>query len=337
MFEARVNGRAATLPAAIAAAARCLTQARFPVISGLAADVAGIRAAVKLARQLGCAFDHMASGALLSDLSVMQRVGWMCASPEEVVRTSDLLLCVGARAGSLAKAVFADRPPPPVVTVDGREIAGKLAILRALIGGQAPAELRKRNSAAARTARKLESATFGVAVWRQGDLEAPAVEMLMGLVRDLNRASRFTSLQLAAPANAMAAGLVSGWLSGHSVRTSFALQEPEHDPWAFDANRLVREGEADAVLWLSAFEPVLPAWSQKVPLVTLLARGAKRNSESSVLIEVGTPGVDHDAVLYNDAAGALVTVPAERPSPAPRAADVLSAVSEQAVAGATPR
>ena len=53
MAEARIDGRAARIEAAVAEAARLLTLSRLSVIAGLGTDIAGARAAIALAEKLG--------------------------------------------------------------------------------------------------------------------------------------------------------------------------------------------------------------------------------------------------------------------------------------------
>src|SRR5690242_18035810 len=94
MAVAYIDGQPANLPEAVGEAARLLGRAQLPIIAGLAADVAGIRAAIRLAQRLGCPFDHLSSDAVLDQLSVMRDAGWMIASPSEL-RRADLVLVVG--------------------------------------------------------------------------------------------------------------------------------------------------------------------------------------------------------------------------------------------------
>ena len=51
---------------------------------------------------------------------------------------------------------------------------------------------------------------------------------------------------------------VGGWMTGFPPRTGFGRGYPEHDPWRFDARRLVDSGEADAALWISAYDGEAP-------------------------------------------------------------------------------
>jgi formylmethanofuran dehydrogenase subunit B len=323
MVEARVDGRPASLEAAVAEAAACLGRARFPVVAGLASDVAAVKAAIALARALRCPFDHLASGASLAELNVMRTGGWMQVSPGEVTRSCDLVLSAGRSlsAEQLAR-LFPNRGAPEHLHIAANTAAADLAVLRARLAGQ-PVKATERLEA---MAEKLKLAKFGVAVWASGELEEPAIEMLMGLVRDRNAETRFSALPPAAPNNGAGANLVAGWLTGFPVRTSFGRGEPEHDPWVHDAERLIRTGAADAALFLSSFRAVLPDWRSKIPTVALVASSDEAAPSPHVLIEVGVPGIDHDGVLYNEPIGALAPVTASAPSDKPRASTILDRI-----------
>ena len=74
---ARIGGRAVTLDEAIAEAARLAGAARQPLIGGLSTDLAGARAAARLADRIGGVVDHMNSTASLRNLLVLQDAGWI--------------------------------------------------------------------------------------------------------------------------------------------------------------------------------------------------------------------------------------------------------------------
>src|SRR5262249_25769214 len=94
MAEAWIRGKAVTLDAAIAEVVTLLSASRLPVIAGLGTDVAGVRAAIKLAQRVGGVIDHMHSEVLLRDLDVMREAGMMVTTPNEVCLRADFLLLV---------------------------------------------------------------------------------------------------------------------------------------------------------------------------------------------------------------------------------------------------
>jgi formylmethanofuran dehydrogenase subunit B len=203
-----------------------------------------------------------------------------------------------------------------------------LAALRARLAarpiGKAPLPAKAIDALAA----DLQAARFGVAVWAAAGLDELTVEMLCGLVKDLNAKTRFTGLPLQAGDNAPGALQACGWLTGFPMRTGFGRRHPEHDPWRFDADRLVEAGEVDCALWISAYHPTPPSWRRDVPLIALTAEQARFPHPPRVHIEVGAPGTDHDAVTYSAEVGTLVAGAATKPTEAETVARVIGDIGE---------
>lgn len=353
MAQAWIRGNPATIDAAAEEAARLLAASRMPVIAGLGTDVAGARAAIRLARRIGGAVDHMHADALLRDLDVMRESGMMVTTPNEARLRADLLLLVG---GGLTQA-WPDLAQRLLEAPKGRErravwlcggaeaetvdaaarIGGGadelpvlLANLRALCGGRPAGNVA---AAVAALAADLVRVKFGVAVWSSATLDALTIEMLCGLVKDLNAATRFSGLPLAPPDDAAAVLEVSGWSTGFPPRSGFARGLPEHDPWRFDAARLVDSGEADCAVWISAMRAAAPAWRREVPTIVLTCDEALRE-KAAVAIAVGRPGVDHDSVVHLPATGTLSPLFAERATQATPVAEALDLIAARLPEGA---
>jgi formylmethanofuran dehydrogenase subunit B len=144
-------------------------------------------------------------------------------------------------------------------------------------------------------------------------------------VKDLNEGTRFSGLPLAAADNADAVQQVAGWMTGFPLRTGFGREVPEHDPWRFEASRLIDSGEADCAVWISAYGPRPPTWKRDLPTITLTdSPGSLR---TAVTIIVGRPGVDYSAVEHLAATATLGTVSASNPSTAITVASVLAKIT----------
>ena len=354
MSSATLDGVAVTLDEAYGHAARILGKAKFPVVAGLGADVAGARAAILLAERLRGAFDHMASDEIFADLETMRSFAMFTTTPNEARLRADVLLLVGPGlierwprlverlaphkpvhfSGAARKIVWIG-PKAGDDKLDGVDVErlvvpvevlpSLLATLRARVGGRPvkldPAVLQKVDACA----ETLKGAKFGVAVWSAASLGALGVEALQSLISDLNATTRFSGVPIGARAGAAGVTQVAGWMTGFPPRTGFGRGHPEHDPWRFDARRLVDSGEADAALWISAYGNEAPNWtSNNVPLVTLAPKGAK--VARGVYIEVGQPGETHDAIEFAQEATTLVSRAAKTPGDAPSVADALKAI-----------
>jgi formylmethanofuran dehydrogenase subunit B len=172
----------------------------------------------------------------------------------------------------------------------------------------------------------LRAARLGVAVWSAAELDVLTIEMLCGLVKDLNAKTRFTGLPVVPGDNAMGVLQVCGWTTGFPVRTSFARGYAEHDPWRFEAKRLLASGEADCALWISAYGGKPLDWPTDAKLIALCPVDEVFDQPPHVQIAIGRPGVDHDGVEYQAGAGTLRPVVATKPSDMPSVAAVLSAI-----------
>ena len=357
MSEARIDGKPASLAAATGRAAEILSAARMPVIAGLGTDVAGARASILLAEKLRGAYDHMHSAQIFADLDVMRQAGLMYTSPNEARLRADVLLFLGKDLTKIWPAMMERLSPaeiPPfdlareprkllwiaparggakadgltIETLDSSNLHMALAALRARAAGRpvscAKRMLRKLDEIAA----VLKNARFGVAVWGGDEFDSLAIEMLHGLIRDLNKTTRFSGLPLCCDSNAAGVVQASGWMTGFPVRTSFGRGFPEHDTWRFDATRMVESGEADAALWISAYGPEAPPWKRNIPLVALASPHTAFAREPQVCVEVGCPGIDHDGVEFARETSSLVGRLASHRSPAPTVAAIIGQIAK---------
>src|SRR5215469_16986344 len=214
MGRAWIGGKPAALERALDEAARLLAASRCPLIAGLGTDIAGARAAILLAERVGGVIDHMHSDPLSRDLAVLREAGMMLTTPNEARLRADTLLLVGpnlereapelrrwlgldvAKNGGAADGPVIIRLCPgrtsdaiPRETVLGRaadQLPTLLAALRARVAGRPLGKCAVPAKAIDGAATLLKAARFGVAVWTAADLDALTIEMLCGLVADLN-------------------------------------------------------------------------------------------------------------------------------------------------------
>lgn len=93
--QALIGGQPSDLASAVARAAEILRGARQPVFGGLATDVAGMRAVMRMADRTGASLDHMNANGLFRNLLVLQDSGWISTTLSEVRNRVDLLLVAG--------------------------------------------------------------------------------------------------------------------------------------------------------------------------------------------------------------------------------------------------
>lgn len=356
MERAWIAGKPTALDEAIAQAAQLLAASRRPLIGGLGTDVAGARAAIALAARTGAVVDHMHAQPLLRDLEVMRSSGIMLTTPTEARLRADVVVIVGPDfagqvveflqkmtaspqpGGAAERAVFWLCPGRAGAPADGKipirligktaaDLPGLLAALRARTAGRRSGNGPVAAKLLLEVATALKAARFGVAVWSPAALDPLAIEMLCGLVNDLNASTRFCTLPLAPPDDAVGVMHVCSWMTGFPVRTGFGRDGPRHDPWLFESRRLVASGETDCVVWISAYRAEAPPWLEPPTTIALTGDDARFASPPRVHIAVGCPGRDHDGVQHCCATGTLVAVAAAQPSEAISVADAITRIA----------
>jgi formylmethanofuran dehydrogenase subunit B len=351
------EGRSLSLAEATGAAAAVLVASRLPVFLLGACDVAGTRAAIRLAARVGGVIDHSESTGAFRELDVMRSFGKFIVTPNEARERADTVLLVGSGLTKLwpdmiERLGLAELPrlglPPQrrrilrlggsvddaaLSALAGHTIAAQDEALPSLIAAlracnaQRPLARSADGDALNTMAEALKQAKFGVIVYGPASLDALAIEMLVGLAIDLNKATRFSTISVGGSGNAETAMQTCAWMTGFPVRTGFGRVYPEHDPWRFDASRLIASGEADALICISC-EPGLPVLPPRIPVVGLSADQSAR-TDVKVQIAIGRHGRDHGGVDFARETQSLVGRRASAAAGFPSAASVLEQIAEQ--------
>lgn len=354
----KLAGVPARLDQAAARAAEILRRSRLPLFAGLATDVAGVRAAIRLAERTGGIVDHIGSDGLFRNLRVLQDSGWMTTTLSEVRNHADMLLVIGPdptaafprffeRCTERRQTLYADVAIAPEVLrlgpagnidCDVDRLPEVVAALRCLVGkrrlsNDAPGGIRVEQLQ--RLADRLIAARYAVITWMAGTLEPSGGELLthalVDLVRDVNRVTRCAGLPLTGADNLVGANQVCGWQTGNPLRVSFAAGAPDHDPLLNTTSRVLDGGEADALVWISAFRPMPPP-STEVPTMVLSAAEPIFGRDPDVYFPVGTPGLDHAGDVFRTDGVVSLHLSALRSSPHPSVSTVLGLI-EAALAG----
>ena len=252
---------------------------------------------------------------------------WPAPSAREVVYLGDGL---DTTAGTAP-----DGRAPTVITCDSARLAEIFAVLRAVFHGRALQATEVAGAPVAELSNlveRMKSARYGVITWAAGDLAGShsdlAVQAISDLVTDLNETGRFSCLPLGGTDNALGAAQVCTWQSGFPLRTSFASGHPDFDPHLFSWRRLIEDGGADSLLWVSAFRAADLPVEAPIPTIVVGAPGIAFDREPDVYVPVGIPGLDHGGHVVRTDAVASLPLRRLRESKLPRTADVLHAIAE---------
>jgi formylmethanofuran dehydrogenase subunit B len=290
---------------AVQRCADLLAASAQPVFAHLGVDVAGAREAVRIAERTGGVLDHVASESLLRDLDPLRETGGLTTTPLEADVRADLVLLIGDVKSDPNLAWLARPARPNGEPVERRlvSLAGDEESLRSLASLRWG--LKRPGEGFAATEEALRAAKFGVAIWRAEDLPTLAVEAVHGLVRDLNETTRFSTLALAAPDNGLGVQAVCGWMTGFPLRTGFGRGWPEHDPWRYDARRLIAAGETDCVVWVSS----LPGGAAPPDRVDILLDDGRAVLAAVPRVRIVVSSARPGGVMFDPRVGTLVASP----------------------------
>jgi formylmethanofuran dehydrogenase subunit B len=216
------------------------------------------------------------------------------------------------------------------------ELPDVIAVLRALVkgnpirvdsvGGIAVADLQA-------IADKLKAASYSVVTWAAGALAYSQAELtvqtLSEMIKDINnKNTRSSGLPLGGKEGDQTANQVCGWTTGYPARTRFSSGFPEYDPYLNDANLLLSNGEADALVWVQAFNVKAVPPATDLPTIVVGRSGMTFAKEPDVFIPVGTPGIDHAGHAYRMDNVVAIRLKKLRDSGLPSTADVLNAIEQ---------
>ena len=221
-----------------------------------------------------------------------------------------------------------------VFECQNQDLPDVIAVLRALVKGnpiQAEAVAGISVADLNLIAEKLKAASYSVVTWAAGALAYRQAELtvqtLSEMVKDLNgQNTRSSGLPLGGKEGDQTANQVCGWTTGYPARTRFSSGFPEYDPFLNDINSLLGNGEADALLWVQAFNSKAVPPDTILPTIVVGRSGMVFAKEPEVFIPVGTPGIDHAGHTYRMDNVVAIRLKKLRDSGLPSTFDVLNAI-----------
>jgi formylmethanofuran dehydrogenase subunit B len=219
----------------------------------------------------------------------------------------------------------ADADLPEVVAVLSALIKGR-SLQAQQVGGLAISDLQA-------IADRLKAAQYGIICWGAAALAFDQAELtiqsLCGIVKDINvQGSRCSGFPLGGREGDQTANQVCGWTTGYPARVNFARGYPEYDPYRFDSQAMLANGEADLLLWLHAFNNTALPPSTTVPTIVIGRAGMQFETPPAVYIPIGTPGIDHAGHGYRLDNVVAIRLKQIRDVGLPSAAAVLSAIEQ---------
>ncbi len=351
----QINGENTDLTTALSEATKILEQARRPLFSGLATDIAGARALYELAAHSGAILDHLHGDALAASTLALQDRGAFFTTLSEIRSRADLIVVIACEPSRRYPRFFerVRNPDPqtdivfvgcdtdPAASTNAKAILPNTDPFDILALWSALTEGRNANALAdAQTAQQLEAllerihaAHYTAFVYEPATLPAPhaalAIEAINRIVKTINRTTRAGALALTGDDGALSVNQAVTWLSGFPLRTRVAYGVPlEHDSHRYRTDDLLRRKEIDALLWISSFgpEPLPSSLPDDVPAIILGHPATTHDARkaTTVFIPVATPGIDSNGHLFRVDASVVVPLVAARNTPLPTVAAIAS-------------
>ncbi len=240
------------------------------------------------------------------------------------------------KAPSGQASTAADGRKAQVLECPSNDLPDVIAVLRALVKGkpiraEAVAGIAVADLQA--IADKLKAAKYSVVTWAAGALNYRQAELtvqtLSEMIKDINNQNtRCSGLPLAGKEGDQTANQVCGWTTGYPARTRFSRGYPEYDPYLNDANFLLANDEADALVWVQAFNSKSVPPATHLPTVVVGRSGMTFEKEPDVFIPIGTPGIDHTGHAYRMDNVVAIRLKKLRDSGLPSTAQVLNAIEQ---------
>ena len=225
---------------------------------------------------------------------------------------------------------------PTVLPCDLERLPEVVAALRAIISGK---PLMATEVAGIKVAdlqnlsERLKAAKYSVVTWVASDLNIDHAELtiqnITELVIKLNAKTRSSGLPLGGSEGDYSVNQTSTWTSGYPVRSRFTRKHPEYDPHHFSAEQLLTNGEADALLWISEFNPEKTPPKTDIPSIVIghANMGASMSANNvDVFIPVSTAGIGHTGTMFRIDSSVSLPLGKLRTTPLPSLSEVIAAI-----------
>jgi formylmethanofuran dehydrogenase subunit B len=221
---------------------------------------------------------------------------------------------------------------PKVLPCDLERLPEVVAALRAIVSGKTliASEIAGiKTSDLESLSERLKAAKYSVVTWVSSDLNIAHAELtiqnITELVIKLNAKTRSSGLPLGGSEGDYSVNQTSTWTSGYPVRSRFARKHPEYDPHHFSAEQLLKNGEADVLVWVSEFNPEKTVPNVSIPKI-VIGHANMQASHADVFIPVSTPGIDRAGTMFRVDSSVSLPLGKLRESSLPSLAEVMAAI-----------
>lgn len=222
---------------------------------------------------------------------------------------------------------------PTVLPCNLEKIPEVTAALRALILGKSLDAIEVagiKTTDLQALADKLKAAKYSVVTWVSSDLNFDHAELsiqnITELVIALNAKTRSSGLPLGGSEGDYSVNQTSTWTSGYPMRSRFSRGIPEYDPHHYRAETLLKNKEADTLVWVSTFNPEKLPPKANIPTIVIGHPNMQAQVNADVFIPVGTAGIDHMGTMFRIDSSVSLPLGKLRNSALPSLNNVIAAI-----------
>lgn len=222
---------------------------------------------------------------------------------------------------------------PTVLPCDVAQLPEVLGVLRAILLGKKVISTEVAGiqvADLAKLAERLQAAKYSVVAWTASALDFPhaelAIQNIVGIVDKLNATTRSSGLPLSGSEGDVGAYNTSSWISGYPFRMSYRNDYPDYEPHHYATDRLLAEGQVDAMVWISSFNPARLPPASKIPNIVIGHPNLELETEPDVFIPVAVPGIETKGIQFRSDSSVALPLKQLRATDLPTLGDVLSAI-----------
>lgn len=329
VFKSIINKVEVDHYAAIQKARSWLSKSNNPVFCGLGVDIAGARSIVKFANKTNAIVDHKFGETLSKVNRSLQTKGLFFTTLSEVKSRADAVVFIGKDSFN-KKSCFYKKIDQNIHKKNKKKIVNYGDLFDStdnLIDSlQNLSALQKQNNFFFSSKyndnflKNLSSFSYIVFVWDPAcypdDADAIA-DVLLEIVRNLNKKTRGGILTLAGDEGSITMQTVMTWMTGLPLRTAFTSRGLRYEPNKYSIKKIIQQNVSDIVIWISCFSSELPDYllNLNCPLIILghyeiSDQVIQNNLDNFIFIPVAIPGVDVEGHLVR--CDGVVTVPLEK-------------------------
>lgn len=326
-----IDGKKVSLDEAIAKAAELLRASSQALVSGLIADVQTCREAVAITEKVSGVIDHANGTAMRSNIAVMQRHGKVKTTLAEARNRADNIIIFGSDILNQFPR-FLDRILSPKQTLGAKNTINKRITIIDSQAQQANQQFKQDNinylqldapsldevilnlqqivhtnlqandehdsttQALIELHNSILISSYTTIVWNTSLLNLKTseqtVQALTQTIKTLMKTHRCVGLPLGGSKGEITASQVATWQTGVPLPVSFTTGVPIHEPILFDGATMLKNNEADCLVWIATYSPEDTPPETKIPTIVIGHPKMQLNKDAAVFIPIGIPGID---------------------------------------------